>query len=102
VVDDRLAAHDHTGRVHACLADQPFEPARGVDDLADLLLRLVQPADLAGLAVAGVIGIEDAGQRMSLPITAGGNALVIRSPSAYGNPSTRVESFTAALALMVP
>ena len=39
---------------------------------------------------------------MSLPITAGGNALVIRSPSAYGKPSTRAESLTAALALMVP
>ena len=44
--------------------------------------------------------IPDSG--MSLPITAGGNALVIRSPSAYGKPSTRAESLTAALALMVP
>src|SRR6266699_463273 len=62
VIDDRLAAHDHAGRVHARLADQPLEPARGVDDLADLLLALVQPADLAGLAVAGAIGVEAAGQ----------------------------------------
>ena len=44
--------------------------------------------------------IPDSG--MSLPITAGGNALVIRSPSAYGKPSTRVESLIAALALIVP
>ena len=37
---------------------------------------------------------------MSLPITPGGIALVILSPSAYGKPSARVESFTAALALI--
>ena len=44
--------------------------------------------------------IPDSG--MSLPITAGGNALVILSPSAYGWPSTRQESLIAALALIVP
>jgi hypothetical protein len=39
---------------------------------------------------------------MSLPITAGGIALVIRSPSANGNPSTRAASLIAAFALIVP
>ena len=39
---------------------------------------------------------------MSLPITAGGMALVIRSPTAYGKPSTRAESLIAAFALIVP
>ena len=38
----------------------------------------------------------------SLPITGGGITLVIRSPTENGMPSTRAESFTACLALMVP
>ena len=33
-VDQRLARHDHAGRVHAPLALEVLEPARGVDDLA--------------------------------------------------------------------
>ena len=63
VVDDRLAAHDHAGRVHAGLADQPLEPAGGVDDLPHLGLGLVQGPDLAGLAVPGMGLVEDPGQR---------------------------------------
>ncbi len=63
VVDERLAAHDHPGRVHASLADQPLQAARGVDDLLDLGLGLVERADLARLAVPGVLVIEDAGER---------------------------------------
>ncbi len=39
---------------------------------------------------------------MSLPSTAGGYVFVIRSPSAYGKPSTRQASLIAALALIVP
>ncbi len=38
----------------------------------------------------------------SLPITGGGIALVIRSPTANGKPRTRAESLTACLALIVP
>ena len=63
MVDDRLTAHDHAGRVHPGLPDQPLQPARGVDDLADLGLGLVQGADLARLAVPGVRFVEDPGQR---------------------------------------
>ena len=39
---------------------------------------------------------------MSLPITAGGIALVSFSPIANGKPSTREASLSACLALMVP
>ncbi len=39
---------------------------------------------------------------ISRPSTGGGMALVIRSPTEYGKPSTRAESLTAALALIVP
>ena len=38
----------------------------------------------------------------SLPITGGGITLVMRSPTENGMPSTRAESLTACLALMVP
>ena len=63
VVDDRLAAHDHAGRVHAGLADQPLQAARGVEHLPDLGLGLVECADLARLAVPGVRRVEHPGQR---------------------------------------
>ena len=35
VIHQRLGAHDHAGRVHARLADQPFEAAAGVDHLPE-------------------------------------------------------------------
>ena len=39
---------------------------------------------------------------MSLPMTGGGNAFVSFSPTENGIPSTRVLSFIACLALIVP
>ena len=39
---------------------------------------------------------------MSLPMTGGGIALVSLSPMPKGKPSTREESFSACLALIVP
>ena len=60
-------------------------PARGVDDLLDVGVGLVQRADLAGLAcTAGALGSKMPESGMSLPMTAAGIALVIRSPIAYG------------------
>jgi len=52
-----------SGRVHAGLADQPLDPAGGVDNLLDLCLGLVQRAELACLLVPGVALVEDRGQR---------------------------------------
>ena len=54
VIGQRLRGHDHPGRVHAGLADQPLDPAGGVDDLLDLRFGLVQRAELASLLVPGV------------------------------------------------
>ena len=60
-VDQRLAGHDHAGRVHAPLPLQALEPARGLDDLAGAWGRLVVDlAELPGLAVALVARVEDA------------------------------------------
>ena len=63
VVDDRLGAHDHAGRVHAGLPDQALDAAGGVDDLLDVRVGVVQRAHLAGFAVPLVVVVEDAGQR---------------------------------------
>ena len=62
-LDQRLAGHDHAGRVHTPLALQVLQAAGGVDDLADVLVGLVQLAELAGLGVPLVLRVEDAGQR---------------------------------------
>ena len=44
--------HDHAGGVHAPVADLALEPERGLVDLADVGVRVVQRAELAALAVA--------------------------------------------------
>ena len=63
VVGERLGGHDHAGRVHAGLADQALDAPGGVDDLLDVRLGVVQVAQVAGLAVAGVVLVEDAAKR---------------------------------------
>ena len=62
-VDQRLRRHDHAGRVHAPLPLEALQPARGVDDLLDLGVGLVERAHLGGLGVALVGRVEDAGER---------------------------------------
>ena len=62
-VEERVAREDHARGVHPPLALEPFEAARGVDDLLDLVLGLVEQAELARLGIAAVLRIEDAGQR---------------------------------------
>ena len=62
-VDERLAAHDHAGRVHAPLALQALEVTGGVDDLHHVGVGLVERPELAALAVAGVLAVEQLAQR---------------------------------------
>ena len=63
VVEQRLLAHDHAGRVHAGLPDQSLQPAGGLQHLLDLGLGLVQGPDLARLAVPGWSASKMPGQR---------------------------------------
>ncbi len=63
VVGQRLGRHDHPGCVHAGLADQALQALRGVDDLLDVVVLLIERPDLARLAVAGVGRVEDPGER---------------------------------------
>ncbi len=49
--------------MHAGLADQPLDPAAGVDDLLDLGFGLVEGTELARLLVPRVALVEDPGQR---------------------------------------
>ena len=62
-IEQRFGAQDHAGGVHAPLPLQTLQAARGVDDLGDVRLGLVQLAELGGLAVPGVALVEDPGQR---------------------------------------
>ncbi len=59
----RLAAHDHRTRVHPGVADQAFQPTRGLVDGAHVGVGLDQAADLGGLLVPLVGGIGDPRQR---------------------------------------
>ncbi len=74
-VDQRLAGHDHAGRVHAPLALEPLDAHRGVDDPLDVLVALVEAAELAALAVAAVLGVEDLLERDVLAHHRGGHRL---------------------------
>ena len=65
-VDERLAAHDDAGRVHAPLALQALEALGGLDDLLQVRLGGHQVAELLALAVARVGGVVDARQRHAL------------------------------------
>ena len=58
-VEQRLARHDHAGRVHAPLPLEALDAHGGVDDLLDVVVALVESAELAALAVALVLGVED-------------------------------------------
>ena len=60
-VHKRLAAQDDACGVHAGLALQALKAPRGVDDLGDVGVRVVQRTELCGLAVARVLLVEDAG-----------------------------------------
>ena len=74
-------AHDDAGRVHAPLPLEALEPAGGVDDPLHVGVGVVQRAELPRLVVRAWAGVEDRRpSEMSLPITGGGIALVIRSP----------------------
>ena len=85
VVDHRLGGHDHAGGVHAPLPLQALQAAGGVDDRLHVGVALVERAELAGLGVALVRRRRRSpASGMSLPITGGGIALVIRSPIANG------------------
>ena len=65
-VDERLAAHDDAGRVHAPLALEPLEALGGLDDLLQVRLGGDEVAELLALAVAGVGGVVDARERHAL------------------------------------
>ena len=58
-VDERLARHDHAGGVHAPLALEALDADRGVDHAAYVGVGLHQRPELAALAVAAVLGVED-------------------------------------------
>ena len=58
-VEQRLARHDHAGRVHAPLALEALDADRGVDDPLHVVVGVVEGAELAALAVALVLGVED-------------------------------------------
>ena len=62
-VEQRLGRQDHAGRVDAPLPAQALEPTGGVDDLAQVVLALVQRAEVRGLLVARVGLVEDPRQR---------------------------------------
>ena len=62
-VEQRLAGQDHAGRVHAGLADQALEAPGGVDDLLHVGSDSYSARNSAGLPVARVLRVEDAGQR---------------------------------------
>ena len=83
-VEQRLAAQDDAGGVHARLALEALEALRRVDDLANVGVGLVERAELGRLGVALWLLSKMPASGMSLPITAGGIALVIRSPIANG------------------
>ena len=74
-VDQRLAAHDDAGGVHAPLADLAFEADGGVVDLADLGVALVQLAEVLAVAVALVAGVEELLERHALAHDVGGQRL---------------------------
>ena len=65
-VDERLAAHDDAGRVHAPLALQALEAERRRDDLLRLRVLVVDDAEVAGLVVALGVRLEDVGERHAL------------------------------------
>ena len=65
-VDQRLAGHDHAGGVDAPVADLALEPDRGLVDRPDVGLLVVQRAELAAVAVALVVGVEDLLERDAL------------------------------------
>ena len=60
---ERLGGHDHRAGVHACVADQPLEPARRLVDLRDVGIGLDERTDLGGFLVALVGRVGDAPQR---------------------------------------
>ncbi len=62
-LDERLGAHDHRAGVHAGVADQALQPARGLVDGPHVRVGVEQAADLGGLLVPLVAGIGDARQR---------------------------------------
>ena len=65
-VDQRLARHDHAGRVHAPVADLALEADGGLVDRADVGFLVVERAELAAVAVALVLGVEDLLERDAL------------------------------------
>ncbi len=62
-VEQRLARHDHAGGVDPPLALEALEADRGVDDGLDVVVGLVEGAELAALAVALVLRVEDVLER---------------------------------------
>ena len=61
-VDQRLGRQDDAGGVDAGAPDQALDAPAGVDDLLDVRVFLVQLAEFDGLAVAGVVLVEDRGE----------------------------------------
>ena len=59
-VDERLAAHDDAGGVHAPLALEALEALGGLDDLLQVRLGGDELAELLALAVARVLRVVDA------------------------------------------
>jgi len=62
-VGKRLARHDHGAGVDARVANQSFQAARGFEDRGDVRVGLDELADLRGLGIAGMSGVDNAGQR---------------------------------------
>jgi len=103
VVDQRLPAHDHAGRVHPGLPDQALEARARLpmtwrtSDSASYRART-----LPALAVPGPAGLEHRGQRHVPAQHRRRHRLGDPVADGVGEPSTRAESLTAALALIVP
>ena len=74
-VEQRLAGHDHAGRVHAPLPLEALEADRGVDHGLDVVVAVVEGAELAALGEAPVVGSKISLSGTSLPITDGGHRL---------------------------
>ncbi len=62
-VDERFARHDDAGRVHAPLPLQTLEAARRLEHASRIRIGVDHGADVAGLLVALVVLVVDAGQR---------------------------------------
>ena len=63
VVQQRHRRHNHGTRVNTSLTDDAFKPPSRVENLLHIGISFDELANLSGLAVAGMLRVDDAGQR---------------------------------------